>query len=110
MLALVECEMPFDRGLPLTSEFVSETLFWAEAIAPAVGITSGVTSNAAPADDAVPGARPHAIIHVFSPTGLYIAIGTTPDATNPAARRWLRGGETHRLVLPNGHKVAWALN
>lgn len=111
MYAIIECEMPVDRAMPTPAGYVGEQLFWSECVAPAIGVTSGITVNAAPADDAVPSIQPHITVHVFAPTsGLFVAIGANPDATNPAARRWLRAGETHRFVLPNGHRVAWSTN
>ncbi|MFG1299145.1 hypothetical protein V5F49_05050 [Xanthobacter sp. V3C-3] len=108
MIAIIECEMPVDRALPLSAGLVPETLYWSEVINPPPGVTSGMTTNAAPNDDGVPGARPHVVVHVFLQSDIYISIGTNPDATNPAARRWLRGGQSHRMVLPNGQRVAWS--
>ncbi|MFG1298872.1 hypothetical protein V5F49_03660 [Xanthobacter sp. V3C-3] len=109
MFVIVECEMPVDRTLPLSAGFVHETLFWSEAINPPPGVTSGVTVNAAPLDDGVPAAQPHVLIHLGIQDDLYIAVGKNPDARDPAARRWLRGGMTHRIVAPPGAKVAWSL-
>ncbi|MFG1268107.1 hypothetical protein V5F40_09095 [Xanthobacter sp. DSM 14520] len=110
MHAIVECEMPVDRAMPAPAGLVHEQLFWSESISPPNGVAAGVTANVAPseAEDGVPGARPHFVVHVFNPTGLYVAVGTAPDATNPSARRWLRGGTTHRIVAPNGSRLAWA--
>lgn len=108
MIAIIECEMPIDRALPLSAGLVPETLYWSEIINPPPGVTSGVTQNAAPIDDGVPGARPHVVVHIFYSGDIYIATGANPDATNPAARRWLRAGASHRLACPNGHRVAWS--
>lgn len=110
MIAHIECEMPVDRALPPSAGLVPETLYWSEVIDPPAGVNSGVTTNAAPIDDHVPAARPHFVVHVYAPTGIYVSVGAAPDATNASARRWLRGGQSHRVVAPNGSRLAWSVN
>ncbi|MDI4656019.1 hypothetical protein [Xanthobacter autotrophicus] len=98
----VECEISFDRAMPVSgAPQISEALFWSEVCSG----DSGVTVNSAPFDDGVRDANAVFLIHTFARPA-FISIGPNPNAAT-GNRRFLRGGESRRIVVRPGDKLAW---
>lgn len=98
----VECENSFDRARPVSgAPQISEELFWSESCSGDVG----VTVNSAPLDDGIRDANATFYVHAFARPA-FISIGPNPNAAS-GNRRLLRGGESRRIVVRPGDRLAW---